>query len=153
MTRETIVIEMPCDQAVEVYCFCSEHRLTLDELVEQFMRWCIREPEACKQWIEANRHILEQEDMNQIVHHSLSMPTISEEELVAHIEDDDFLLVYGNPLLIRSKDKRHDCVIMSIQYYERTQRLLGKIEDQIESMIDRNVKQHPSTEQPTNHQE
>ena len=32
MAYETICIEMPCEQAAELYRFCSEHRLTLDEL-------------------------------------------------------------------------------------------------------------------------
>lgn len=57
----------------------------------------------------------------------LYMPEITEDELVAHIEDDDFLLVYGNPVLIRSKDGQHDCVLMSVEYYERQLRLIGQI--------------------------
>lgn len=48
------------------------------------------------------------------------MAELSEEELADHIEDSDFFQVYGNPVLVRSKKGReHDCVIMSLQYYER----------------------------------
>ena len=43
---------MPCEQAAELYRFCSEHRVTLDELVDQFLRWCIREPKALMEWYE-----------------------------------------------------------------------------------------------------
>ena len=52
MAYETICVEMPCEQAAELYRFCSEHRLTLDELVDQFLRWCIREPDAFREWYE-----------------------------------------------------------------------------------------------------
>ena len=52
MAYETICIEMPCEQAAELYRFCSEHRVTLDELVDQFLRWCIREPKAFMEWYE-----------------------------------------------------------------------------------------------------
>lgn len=52
MAYETICVEMPCEQAAELYRFCSEHRVTLDELVDQFLRWCIREPEAFMKWYE-----------------------------------------------------------------------------------------------------
>ena len=65
----------------------------------------------------------------------LYMPEITEEELVAHIEDDDFLLVYGNPVLIRSKDGKHDCVLMSIEYYERRKRLYEEQKEKLSAMI------------------
>jgi len=68
----------------------------------------------------------------------LYMPEISEEELVEHIEDDDFLLVYGNPVLIRSKDGEHDCVLMSIQYYNRVVEIQKQMEKDIADLIERN---------------
>lgn len=58
----------------------------------------------------------------------LFMPEISEEEFLEHIEDDEFFKVYGNPVIIRSKDGKHDCVFVSIEYYERIQRLRQKLE-------------------------
>lgn len=64
----------------------------------------------------------------------LYMPEISEEELVAHIEDEDFIKVYGNPILIRSKDGKHDCVIMTIEYYERWIKRLKEFEANIQKM-------------------
>lgn len=66
----------------------------------------------------------------------LYMPEISEDELIAHIEDDDFVKVYGNPILIRSKDGNHDCVLMTIEYYERQIRLLEEMEAAIQKMAD-----------------
>lgn len=51
--------------------------------------------------------------------HRLNIPIISEDEYIAHIEDDDFLEVYGNPVIIRGKDGHKDYAIMSIKYFER----------------------------------
>lgn len=65
----------------------------------------------------------------------LYMPEISEDELVAHIEDDDFLEVYGNPVIIRSKDGNHDCVLMSMKYYERIQKELEQMEKTIAELV------------------
>ena len=94
MSSVTVNIEMPCDQAAEIYRLCSEWRITLDELVDQFMRWCIREPEAFKTWYCENRHLLDEQTMaRKPDRRQLNMPEITEDELVAHIEDDDFLLV------------------------------------------------------------
>lgn len=47
---------------------------------------------------------------------------ITAEELVEHIEDDDFFRVYGNPVRIIAGDNR-DCILISIELYER---LFGK---------------------------
>lgn len=69
----------------------------------------------------------------------LYMPEISEDELVAHIEDDDFLEVYGNPVIIRSKDGRHDCVLMGMKYYERIQKELEQMERKIADFIAKNT--------------
>ena len=136
MSSVTVNIEMPCDQAAELYRFCSERRVTLDELVDQFMRWCIREPEAFKAWYGENRHLLDEPPVvRKPDRRQLNMPEITEDELAAHIEDYDFLLVYGNPILIRSKDGRHDCVLMSIEYYERQQKMI----EQIVAMTDESV--------------
>lgn len=54
------------------------------------------------------------------------LPEISEEDLFIHIEDDDFFEVFGNPVLFRSNDEAHDCVLMSIKYYNRQQELLAQ---------------------------
>lgn len=65
----------------------------------------------------------------------LYMPEITEDELVAHIEDDDFFLVYGNPVLIRAKDGRYDCVLMSIGYYNRRKRLYEEQKEKLSATI------------------
>lgn len=115
MPYETINIELPTDEAVKLFRLCSENRITVDELVDQFLHWCIAEPDAMKEWFEKNKHLLK---ARKIKRH-LNMPEITEEELVEHIEDDNFLNVYGNPVIIRGKDDHPDCVLMSIEYYER----------------------------------
>lgn len=43
---------------------------------------------------------------------------ISQQELCDHIEDDDFLLRYGNPVAIRCDDGSV-VLLMAIEYYER----------------------------------
>ena len=43
---------------------------------------------------------------------------ISQQEFCEHIEDDDFLSRYGNPVAIRSEDGSI-LICMAIEYYER----------------------------------
>ena len=43
---------------------------------------------------------------------------ISQQEFCEHIEDDDFLRRYGNPVAIRSEDGSV-LICMAIKYYER----------------------------------
>ena len=43
---------------------------------------------------------------------------ILQQELCDHIEDDDFLLRYGNPVAIKADDGTI-LVLMAIEYYER----------------------------------
>ena len=43
---------------------------------------------------------------------------ISQQEFCEHIEDDDFLRRYGNPVAIRSEDDSI-LICMAIEYYER----------------------------------
>lgn len=131
MTCETICVEMPCEQAAELYRFCSEHRLTLDELVDQFLRWCVREPEAFMEWYEK----CEKEEPSPM-NRTPGMPEITQDELIAHIEDENFLRVYGNPVLVRSNDGAHDCVLMSVEYYERMERKLKEMKERICALCD-----------------
>ncbi len=46
------------------------------------------------------------------------MNTITQQELCDYIEEDDFLLKYGNPVIIKCDDGRQ-LVCMAIEYYER----------------------------------
>lgn len=131
MAYETICIEMPCEQAVELYRFCSEHRVTLDELVDQFLRWCIREPKAFMEWYEKCKKE-EPSPMNR----TPGMSEITQDELIAHIEDENFLRVYGNPVWVRSNNGTHDCVLMSIEYYERMERQLKEMKERIRALCD-----------------
>ena len=61
------------------------------------------------------------------------MIEISEKEVLQHIDDEDFFVQYGNPVLVRPSDKRGSYVIMSIQYYERLTRPLQQKEEGIDS--------------------
>lgn len=47
---------------------------------------------------------------------------ITKQELCDHIEEDDFLLRYGNPVAIKA-DNGNIVLLMAIEYYER---LTGK---------------------------
>lgn len=137
MAYETISIEMSWKEAAAVYRYCSEHRITLDELVDQFLRWCIREPEAFKKWYEecgweeAASPITAREPLN--------MPEITQRELIAHIEDENFLRVYGNPALIRSDDGKCDCVLISVEYFERMEKRIQALEAQICELSAKNM--------------
>ena len=54
---------------------------------------------------------------------------ITQQEFCSHIEDDDFLYKYGNPVAIQAEDGSR-LVCMAIEYYER---MTGKtIENKIE---------------------
>ena len=64
------------------------------------------------------------------------MSEITQAELIAHIEDENFLRVYGNPVWIRSNDGPHDCVLMSIEYYERMERQMKEMKERIRALCD-----------------
>lgn len=53
--------------------------------------------------------------------HPMKLPyinTITQQELCAHIEDDDFFLRFGNPVAIRTDDGTV-LLCIAIEYYER----------------------------------
>ncbi len=59
---------------------------------------------------------------------SLTLPQInmiSQQEFCDHIEDDDFLLRYGNPVAVKSENGQV-LICMAVAYYERM--TLQKIE-------------------------
>ena len=129
MAYETICIEMSWEEAAVIYRYCSEHRITLDELVDQFLRWCIREPEAFRKWYEECSR--EEAAPSITAREPLNMPEITQQELSAHIEDENFLRVYSNPVLVRSDDGKCDCVLMSVKYFERMEKRIQALEAQI----------------------
>ena len=61
---------------------------------------------------------------------------ISQQELCDHIEDEDFLLRYGNPVAIKA-DNGTVLVLMAIEYYER---MTGKTFDIKEDLIPQSSK-------------
>ena len=53
---------------------------------------------------------------------------ITQQEFCSHIEDDDFLYKYGNPVAIQAEDGSI-LVCMAIEYYERMRKTIeNKIE-------------------------
>ena len=55
----------------------------------------------------------------------LSMPEIAISEFIEHIEDDDFPLRYGNPVVINC-DNGKNLVCLSWKFYERMMMLSGR---------------------------
>ena len=53
------------------------------------------------------------------------LPTISEQEFVDHIADNDFLLVYGNPVIINC-NAGYQLICMAWPMMERFLRLIGR---------------------------
>ena len=52
-------------------------------------------------------------------------PEITQQEFCDHIEDDDFFLVYGNPVVIRA-DCGMKLLAIAFPLYERQMRLIGR---------------------------
>ena len=53
------------------------------------------------------------------------LPSMTQEEFVEHIEEDDFFRKYGNPVIIRA-ESGNDCVAMSVQLYDRIAKRCGR---------------------------
>ena len=73
---------------------------------------------------------------------------ITEETFLAHFESEDFLLRYGNPVVVRGKD-HHDLVCMAAEYYQRLVQTLDSYEngDLVEKPRDNgNLKEQQSDE-------
>ena len=70
----------------------------------------------------------------------LKLPEISVEDFKRHMAEDDFLLRYGNPLVIRRDDKC-DLLCMAREYYERLCGQIGALESELDDLHeDENVK-------------
>ena len=70
----------------------------------------------------------------------LKLPEITAEDFSKHMAEDDFLLRYGNPVVIHGDDKR-DLICMAWEYYERLCRQIDALESELESMHeDANIK-------------
>ena len=61
---------------------------------------------------------------------SLRMPELTEEEFVAHMQEDDFCLRYGNPVYIRRKDGG-GLICMSYKMYERIQEEIDELQSKL----------------------
>ena len=57
------------------------------------------------------------------IHESHALPRITEEEFVAHLEEDSFFCEYGNPVIIQTRE-HGELICMSYAYHERLQREL-----------------------------
>lgn len=56
---------------------------------------------------------------------NLPYPEITQQEFCDHIEDDDFFLVYGNPVIIRA-DSGAKLLAVAFPMYERIMRSVGR---------------------------
>lgn len=63
---------------------------------------------------------------------SLRMPELTEEEFVAHMQEDDFCLRYGNPVYIRRKDGG-GLICMSYKMYERIQEEIDELQSKLKA--------------------
>ncbi|HPY83632.1 MAG TPA: hypothetical protein PLS20_01145 [Ruminococcus flavefaciens] len=61
-----------------------------------------------------------------------SINSITQQEFIDHIEDDDFLLKYGNPVAVNLEDGR-TLMCMAIEYYERMTGEKVEIPNEIEN--------------------
>lgn len=52
------------------------------------------------------------------------LPTMTQEEYVEYIENEDFFRKFGNPVIIRA-ESGDDCVAMSVQLYDRIAKRCG----------------------------
>lgn len=58
---------------------------------------------------------------------------ITQQELIDHIEEDDFFTVYGNPVIVHGDDGR-DVVCMSYKLHLLLERKKAEMEEQIKRM-------------------
>ena len=80
---------------------------------------CISAYKENQQLVEARTR----EDIRQMLMKTY-LPTMTQEEFIEHIEDEDFFREYGNPVIIRT-ESGDDCVTMSVQLYDRIAKKCG----------------------------
>lgn len=73
-----------------------------------------------------------------------SLPVISQQEFCNHIEDDDFFLTYGNPVVIKS-DSGTNLLAIAFPLYERYMEICGR-SDEVE-VIKKECAEHYEREQ------
>ena len=70
----------------------------------------------------------------------LKLPEISAEDFGKHMAEDDFLLRYGNPVVIHRDDYR-DLLCIAWEYYERLCRQIDALESELDTLHeDANIK-------------
>ena len=70
----------------------------------------------------------------------LKLPEISAEDFGKHMAEDDFLLRYGNPVVIHRDDKC-DLLCMAREYYERLCKQINALESELDALHeDANIK-------------
>ena len=74
----------------------------------------------------------------------LKLPEISAEDFGKHMAEDDFLLRYGNPVVIHRDDYR-DLLCIAWEYYERLCRQIDALESELDALHeDANIKTNAS---------
>ena len=159
-------LQMPKEMADQFQQMADKRGISTDELFCETLKYYIDHPEELKALHEeykdqpelvkvvreypvmdgeseadAKLRALEQEEKNIGVLSSKpaahELPTVSEQELLDHVEDEDFFTRYGNPVLVQSKDGS-EVVFMSFELYERMMREAGKGDeiDQVKADIE-----------------
>ena len=159
-------LKMPQEIADQFQQMADKRGISTDELFCETLKYYIDHPEELKALHEeykdqpelvkvvreypvmdgeseadAKLRALEQEEKNIGVLSSKpaahELPVVSEQELLDHVEDEDFFTQYGNPVLVQSKDGS-EVVFMSFELYERMMREAGKGDeiDQVKADIE-----------------
>ena len=159
-------LEMPKAYAEALEKTASDRGISVDELIKETVEYYVNNPDELlklkdefkdapevvkvirnypvndgESEADAKLRALEQEEKNIGVLSSKpaahELPTVSEQELLDHVEDEDFFTRYGNPVLVQSKDGS-EVVFMSFELYERTMREAGKGDeiDQVKANIE-----------------
>lgn len=147
-------LEMPKAYAEALEKTASDRGISVDELIKETVEYYVNNPDELlklkdefkdapevvkvirnypvndgESEADAKLRALEQEEKNIGVLSSKpadnELPTVSEQELLDHVEDEDFFTRYGNPVLVQSKDGS-EVVFMSFELYERMMREAGK---------------------------
>lgn len=86
------------------------------------VRISLRDDVPCVNLMTADS-VMERYDARCAIHESNALPRITEEEFVAHLEEDSFFSEYGNPVIIQTRE-HGELICMSYAYHERLQREL-----------------------------
>lgn len=164
-------IEMPEDYADQLRQIAAKENMTLDEMTEKALMHITEHPEILAAW-KAELDALPQEQKSRlgevkvariypiyadetetaareraILNENKTLPLreMSQKEFCDHIEDDDFFLVYGNPVVVRGDDGKKlvcmawpmaDCILRMTGRGDEADEVIRKAKEMQESDIE-----------------